>query len=309
MDPFVRRVYLSVATVLILIWLGLLGWFVYQYQPAFMSYLVSSPAKVTDTLLDFTPFLNVPGVKFSIYHTVPGDTFNGLAARFHVSEAALRSLNQANFQIEPKADTTIAIPDRDAIFHVVRQGQGLADISRAYGIPLKEVLKANHKKGDQDIKPGEVLILPGAAYLSRSDVRWISLVSLQVQKGFLKPTTGRFADGFGMRRHPITGKMAFHSGLDLAPGWHARVVASQDGQAIFTGIKAGYGRVIVLDHGGGLTSWYAHLDEILLKNGQFVKRGELIGKVGQTGKVTGPHLHFEIRLNGKPQNPLLYLVQ
>jgi murein DD-endopeptidase MepM/ murein hydrolase activator NlpD len=97
--------------------------------------------------------------------------------------------------------------------------------------------------------------------------------------------------------------------LDLAPGWHARVVASQDGQAIFTGIKAGYGRVIVLDHGGGLTSWYAHLDEILLKNGQFVKRGELIGKVGQTGKVTGPHLHFEIRLNGKPQNPLLYLVQ
>jgi murein DD-endopeptidase MepM/ murein hydrolase activator NlpD len=134
-------------------------------------------------------------------------------------------------------------------------------------------------------------------------------MSLQTQRGFLKPTTGRFADGFGKRVHPITHRIVFHEGLDLAPGLGARVVASQDGKVIFAGMKAGYGRLIILDHGQGITSYYAHLDKILVKTGNTVKRGDLIGKVGESGKVTGPHLHFEIRVDGKPQNPLLYLVQ
>ena len=192
---------------------------------------------------------------------------------------------------------------------MVRPGQSLADIARAYGVSLQDILKSNPQRGDADLKPGDVLYLPGANYLKRQDTRWLALVSLTDQKGFLKPTTGRFADGFGMRFHPITHKMAFHEGLDLAPGWGARVVASQTGRVLFTGIRAGYGRLIVLDHGQGLTSWYAHLDEILVKPGQAVKRGVLIGKVGNTGRVTGPHLHFEVRLNGTPRNPLLYLVQ
>jgi murein DD-endopeptidase MepM/ murein hydrolase activator NlpD len=97
--------------------------------------------------------------------------------------------------------------------------------------------------------------------------------------------------------------------LDLAPGWRARVVASQDGSVSYAGLRAGYGRLIILDHGAGITSWYAHLEEILVKTHQKVKRGDLIGKVGKSGKTTGPHLHFEVRLNGKPQNPLLYLTQ
>jgi murein DD-endopeptidase MepM/ murein hydrolase activator NlpD len=109
--------------------------------------------------------------------------------------------------------------------------------------------------------------------------------------------------------HPITHRIVFHEGLDLAPGLGARVVASQDGKVIFAGMKAGYGRLIILDHGQGITSYYAHLDKILVKTGNTVKRGDLIGKVGESGKVTGPHLHFEIRVDGKPQNPLLYLVQ
>ncbi len=86
-------------------------------------------------------------------------------------------------------------------------------------------------------------------------------------------------------------------------------MASQTGKVIFAGNRSGYGRLIILDHGQGITSYYAHLDKILVREGAQVKRGDLIGKVGETGKVTGPHLHFEIRVNGKPQNPLLYLVQ
>jgi murein DD-endopeptidase MepM/ murein hydrolase activator NlpD len=258
-----------------------------------------------------TQLLNIPGIHFFIYRVMQGDTFSSLAQKFNLQEETLRSLNQANDVSEPQADKLLTIPSKNGIFHTVRSGQGLADIARAYEISLGEILKSNQKKGDKDVRPGETLYLPSAAYLSNRDIKWIVLasLSLETKKGFLKPTTGRFADGYGERTHPITGKLAFHEGLDLAPGRGAHVVASQEGEVVFAGIRAGYGRLIILDHGNGLTSWYAHLDKILVKLKTKVKRGELIGKVGNTGRVTGPHLHFEIRLNGVSQNPLLYLVQ
>lgn len=309
MDFFVRRVYLGVAAVLALLWFGMLALAVHAMKPEMLS-LTSAPAPLAlQSPSDLSPFLDLSGIRFSTYHALAGDTFSGLSQKFHLSEETLRSLNQANDNTQPETGALLLIPSKDGIFHMVRSGQSLADIARAYAISLKDVLKSNPQRGDADLKPGDILYLPGAVYLTRQDVRWLALVSLTTQKGFLKPTTGRFADGFGMRVHPITHKMEFHQGLDLAPGWGARVVASQDGQVAFAGLRAGYGRLIILDHGEGLTSWYAHLDEILVKLGQNVRRGQLIGKVGNTGRVTGPHLHFEVRLNGKPRNPLLYLVQ
>jgi murein DD-endopeptidase MepM/ murein hydrolase activator NlpD len=232
-----------------------------------------------------------------------------LAQKFHLPEPALRSLNQANDNSQPEAGTPLLIPSKDGIYHIVRPGQSLADISRAYGASIQDILKTNALGESMTLKPGDILYLPGGAYLTLQDVRWIALNSLTLQKGFMKPTTGRFSEAFGERIDPISHKPEFHGGLDLAPGKGARVFASQDGQVLYAGIRAGYGRLIILDHGEGLTSWYAHLDEILVKPRQQVKRGDLIGKVGNTGHATGPHLHFEIRLHGKPQNPFLYLVQ
>jgi murein DD-endopeptidase MepM/ murein hydrolase activator NlpD len=309
MDSFVRRIYFSVVSVLAIL-LAVMAFLVFRTMKPDILSVVSAPAPPERVKLqDFTPFFQIPGISFSLYHPVSGETYLSVAQKYNILETTLRSLNQANDLSDPHEGSPIFIPSKDGIFHLVRPGQGLADIARAYGVPLKVVLQANQKKGDSDLRPGEVLYLPGGAYLSQKDVRWIALASLVTQKGFIKPTTGRFADGFGYRIHPITHKMAFHEGLDLAPGLGARVVASQDGRVLFANFRNGYGRLIILDHGAGLTSWYAHLDEILVKINQSVKQGDLIGKVGQTGRVTGPHLHFEIRLNGKPQNPLLYLVQ
>ncbi len=210
-----------------------------------------------------------------------------LAQKFNLLESTLRSLNQANDNSQPREGSRFLFPSKDGIFHVIRPGQSLADISRAYEVSLKVVLQANQKKSDSDLHPDEVLYLPGGTYLTRQDVRWLALASLGTQKGFLKPTTGRFADGFGYRIHPITHKMAFHEGLDLAPGFGARVVASQDGRVLFANLRNGYGRLIILDHGEGLTSWYAHLDEILVKPNQWVKQGDLIGKVGKRDGLLG----------------------
>lgn len=300
-----RRVYFSVASLLFVLLMGMLVLAVKFVKPDILSF-VSAPLP---PLPRATPLLTIPGIHFSIYQVLQGDTFFSLAQKFNLQEETLRSLNQANDSTEPKVNRRLIIPSKNGIFHTVRSGQGLADIARAYEVSLKEILKVNQKRGDKDIHPGEVLYLSSAFYLSNRDIRWIVLASLEIKKGFLKPTTGRFADGYGERTHPITGKLAFHEGLDLAPGRGAHVVASQEGEVVFAGIRAGYGRLIILDHENGLTSWYAHLDKILVKLKKKVKRGELIGKVGDTGRVTGPHLHFEIRLNGVPQNPLLYLVQ
>jgi murein DD-endopeptidase MepM/ murein hydrolase activator NlpD len=298
-----------ITAVLLILWLGMFFWLLYLAVPSLKDFVPTASPALTISEPGGVPETHVPGLKLSLYLPLTGDTYLSIASKFGLTETTLRSINQANDDRLPPAGNDLLLPSRGGIYHVVLLGQGLSDIARAYGVPLREILRANRKRGDGDVRPGEILLLPGAPYLSTRDPRWMALMSLQNQRGFLKPTTGRFADGFGKRIHPITHLVVFHEGLDLAPGLGARVVASQAGKVLFAGNRSGYGRLIILDHGQGTTSYYAHLDKILVKMGASVKRGDLIGKVGETGNVTGPHLHFEIRVNGKPQNPLLYLVQ
>ena len=310
MMDFWRRAIWVVASILLVLWLLMAGWVFRQSFPGLFSpgALPAARAALTPSG-DWAPLFNIPGFQFQVYQASDRETYASIASKFKLAETTLRSLNQANDNSQPKPSAAILIPSQDGIFHVLGPGQGLSDIARAYGVSLKSILQANPAAADPQLKMGQVLYLPGAAYLAKSDVHWIALKALTDERGFLKPTTGRFADGFGPRINPISGKKEFHPGLDLAPGWRARVVAAQSGEVIFAGLRNGYGRLIILDHGNGLTTRYGHLDEILVKLHQQVLKGDLIGRVGMTGMATGPHLHFEVRLNDQPQNPLLYLTQ
>ena len=124
---------------------------------------------------------------------------------------------------------------------------------------------------------------------------------------FAWPVAGRMISGFGMRYHPILGYNRFHSGIDLAAGYGTLVKAADGGQVVQAGYFGGYGYSIMLYHGGGFATWYAHLSSINVAMGQMVQRGQVIGLVGSTGLATGPHLHFEVRINGAPQDPYNYL--
>jgi len=124
---------------------------------------------------------------------------------------------------------------------------------------------------------------------------------------FMWPVAGFIRSGFGMRRHPILGMVRMHAGIDLVAPYGALVKAADGGQIIQAGYDGGYGYSIVVYHGGGFATWYAHLSRILVAVGQNVSRGQVIGLVGATGLATGPHLHFEVRINGAAQNPLEYL--
>ncbi len=114
---------------------------------------------------------------------------------------------------------------------------------------------------------------------------------------------GYISSPFGNRFHPVYHKMRHHDGIDISAPRGTPVYASAEGQVRFAGINGGYGRMVILDHKYGYRTGYGHLQKIFVRKGQIVKRGEKIGEVGNTGISTGPHLHYEVRFNGKPINP------
>jgi murein DD-endopeptidase MepM/ murein hydrolase activator NlpD len=123
------------------------------------------------------------------------------------------------------------------------------------------------------------------------------------------PVTGRLDSGFGGRRNPFGGSsFEYHSGQDIHAAYGDPVVAGANGKVIFAGWQSGYGQLIAIDHGGGLTTRYGHLSHIDVTEGQMVERAQFIGRVGSSGRSTGPHLHYEIRINDEPVDPLQYLL-
>jgi murein DD-endopeptidase MepM/ murein hydrolase activator NlpD len=122
-----------------------------------------------------------------------------------------------------------------------------------------------------------------------------------------RPVPGAISSGFGPRIHPIHGYSIMHNGVDMNAGSGQAIVAASSGTIIFAGVKGGYGNTIMIDHGGGMVTLYAHQSKFAVSAGASVKRGQTIGYVGSTGVSTGPHLHFEVRINGNPVNPAKYL--
>ena len=122
------------------------------------------------------------------------------------------------------------------------------------------------------------------------------------------PTTGWLASGFGKRISPFTGEISYHKGLDIAAPIGTPIIAPADGVVIFEGIKQGYGKFIIIAHGYGIVTAYAHNDQNLVQPGQRVSRGEQISTVGMSGSTTGPHLHYEVIVNGQNVNPSKFIL-
>ena len=135
--------------------------------------------------------------------------------------------------------------------------------------------------------------------------------SVQVASGFIKPIQGRITSPFGWRTHPIFNTRSFHSGVDIGGPNYGEIKASNSGKVIYSGWYGGYGKVVIIEHGivngKPITTLYAHMSSIKVANGQKVTKGQTIGYEGTTGYSTGPHCHFEVRVNGQPNNPLNYI--
>jgi murein DD-endopeptidase MepM/ murein hydrolase activator NlpD len=121
------------------------------------------------------------------------------------------------------------------------------------------------------------------------------------------PAVGKLGSKFGYRRDPFLWTRKFHEGIDISAPYGNNIRASASGRVIFAGYMSGYGRALIIEHGRGMTTLYGHTSKLIVKEGQTVKKGEVVAKIGSSGRSTGPHLHFEIRIKDSPTDPLKYL--
>ncbi len=135
--------------------------------------------------------------------------------------------------------------------------------------------------------------MPGLAEMTYTPTMW--------------PVTGQITGRFGERMDPFSGEGAFHTGVDISSSYGEAVHAAADGVVLDASDHGGYGRLVIVDHGFGVTSWYGHLSRYNVPAGIHVKRGDVIGYVGVSGRSTGPHVHYEVRINDAPVNPMRYL--
>ena len=207
------------------------------------------------------------------------------------NERQRQELEKLNNRVEKVEDTSRKLAEKSG---VVEQGAALPG-SGGPAVPLDEMglatLTAKMGRLEEDLRAYEAILR---------------------QRGYtptLWPVEGTLEGGFGGRRNPFGGPgYEFHSGQDIEAPWGAPVIAGASGRVSFVGWQNGYGQLVVVDHGGGLTTRYGHLSHIDVELDQTVSRGQLLGKVGSTGRSTGPHLHYEVRINDQPVNPLPYLL-
>jgi murein DD-endopeptidase MepM/ murein hydrolase activator NlpD len=133
---------------------------------------------------------------------------------------------------------------------------------------------------------------------------WMRLASAPT----LWPVQGRITGSFGERTDPFSGEGAFHRGVDISSEIGTRIIAPADGVVMFADVMNGYGRAVMVDHGNGISTLYGHLSAFAVSQGQQVHRGDTVGYVGQSGRSTGPHLHYEVRIFNTPVNPHKYLL-
>jgi murein DD-endopeptidase MepM/ murein hydrolase activator NlpD len=241
------------------------------------------------------------------YTVRTGDTLYGIAEKFGISAETIMWAN-GELEYHPdllKIGQVLVILPIDGIYHTVVQGDTLASIAQQYKVDISAIIecKYNSLESPYNISIGQKLIVPGGkkTYTPRVVHVYSGPIPEGAAKGsgsFVWPTSGTITQGF----------KPMHMAIDIGAPTGTAVVAADSGYVVTAGwSEYGYGKYVVIDHGNGFQTLYAHLHTILVQLGQSVGKGEKIGTVGQTGRATGPHLHFEIRYNGVQRNPFGYL--
>ncbi|MDK2885488.1 MAG: hypothetical protein PWP54_46 [Thermosipho sp. (in: thermotogales)] len=229
------------------------------------------------------------------YYVQSGDTIYTLSKKFSVSPSIILDWND----IDPyslKIGQVIKIPQPEGILYEVKQGDTLYDISLRFFTTIDAIKSANNLKNNY-IYVGQKLFVPTSK---------IGLAFNVYDKDFIWPVFGRLTSTYGMREHPIYHKVSFHTGIDLAAPEGTPIFSATKGVVELAGPYGGYGLAVIVRY-GKYEIVYGHLSKVCVYKGQTISEGELIGRVGSTGVSTGPHLHFEVRINGNHTNPIVFL--
>jgi len=271
------------------------------------------------------PYIDAPPLYVTTYRAKNGDNLWSIAKENNLDFFTILSINHLKSSNDITVGQKLKIPNQCGIIHTVRRGETLEDIALAYNVNLRKIIRANQILDPSQIKYKTELFIPDAKVtvaftrelLEKSGV--IKIVSnnndnedddrgkagrvstIRTQLA-LPCTQSKITSGFGYRRDPFTGHRAFHAGSDYSPGYGSNVYAAMDGVVTYAGWMGGYGKLVVVTHNNGYSTRYGHLSRINVKVGSHVNQGQRIGSVGNTGRSTGPHLHFEVRKDDKPLN-------
>ncbi len=207
--------------------------------------------------------------------------------------------------------STRPVDSREGIFHIVSSGETLFRIGKTYSVSHEELARINGIRDPNQISVGQRLFIPGAR-------REIQIETATPAESTRAPRiTGDSVESFGGRLiWPVLGAIhsgygprgsSFHDGIDISAEEGMPIKAVDNGEVIYSDELRGYGKMVIIRHSSGIVSVYAHNQNNLVRASQTVTQGEVIANVGSTGRVTGPHLHFEIRQNNLAQDPLRYL--
>jgi len=243
------------------------------------------------------------------YSVQSGDTISGIAQKFQISADTIKWANNLGTNITLKPGQVLKISPITGIVHKVQRGDTVYSIAKHYLIDPQGIVDYPFNTFTNDetfaLAVGQILIVPDGQmpkpqvprqYIAQQTPNAGTITASGI---FIWPTTGRITQNFSW----------YHTALDIANSVSTQILAADAGTIIVAGWpdNVGYGNRVTINHGNGYSTLYGHLSKVLVNVGQTVKRGDLIGLMGSTGRSTGPHCHFEIRLNDKTQNPLTYL--
>ena len=234
-----------------------------------------------------------------------GDTISDLSKEYKIKTDYIYANNiDKNLRVL-QIGKKINIPTEPGIFYSIKKGDTFEGLSKRFEVDVKTI------KEDNEI---DRLLVGAKIFLREPKVsRYLSSFKQEYVK---KTNLGTFSNplvamsltsSFGSRKHPVLKKVLNHAGVDLRAKTGTRVTSAKEGVVTFAGRASGYGKLIIIKHSDGYETRYAHLSQINVKKGQKISQNQYIALSGATGRVSGPHLHFEIRKNGKIENPLTYL--
>jgi murein DD-endopeptidase MepM/ murein hydrolase activator NlpD len=244
-----------------------------------------------------------------VYRVKKNENFTTIAEKLKTDLSTIYSINniKQDGNIIHPGQKYLILPGKKGLLHKVKKGETITDIAnlyKDYGVTLRDILIENDILEEDSIREGENLFIPGASLsgneiIERSNPKWI--LPIQKYRSYITSEFSRW------RTIWINGRKYSgpHKGIDIANrnGVGTNIYAVRKGVVSFVGYKTGYGRVVYINHGDGYHTRYAHLSKYIVKKGQRVNQGDIIAKMGNTGRSTGPHLHFEIRYKGIAKNP------
>ncbi len=248
---------------------------------------------VISSIIDAGGFIN--------YIVKQGDNLSLIANSFNVSIEDLISINNIKNPDIIVVNQKLQIPGNTQSYQVVK-GDSLWKIAKKYAVKISQLIKLNNLTSPNKIFVGQNIAIPSNESIERNQ-----LASRSQRINYIWPVQGKITSKYGWRDHPIRKEYLFHTGIDIAIPYGTPIYAAEAGIVQFSGWSEGYGNLVIIRHRDNSLTYYGHNLELLVQKGDTIRQGKVIAFSGSTGVSTGPHLHFEIRINGRHTNPLRYL--